>query len=163
MDVKVNVHVTGFLRDPEKAVNLASAEMLAENARWLADEVRAAAPRRTGKLANAFQITDVLPYGRDRVAVRFYFDREIAPYWESVIYGREAESGGVITPTDKQALAFHWDEMGFNPRTEDGRWIFKNVDQSAMKANPFVREAFRSAASRLTNRAAEDFIVFLRR
>lgn len=132
-----------------------------KNAPDIVEEVRAAAPKRTGNLAQSFQVTDLLPYGKNKWAVRFYFDAEIAPYWRWVLYGRNPDPGSRIYPLTKQALAFDWEVMGPNPNTADGRWIFSNVAMVPIKPNRFLQNALRDAASRFTNRVPEDFIVFL--
>lgn len=159
----VRVHIPSWMTDPEKEADLAILNALGANHQELEDEVKSRMPERTGNLAKAFYITDVLPYGKSRYAVRFVFDEQLAPYWKWVVYGRNPDPGSRIYPLTKQALAFEWPAMGGNPHSADGRWVFSNVAMSVVKPNRFVQEGLRSAATKLTGRLPTDFIAFLLR
>lgn len=160
----VRVKIPKWLLEPEKEADLAVLNTLGSHASEIESEVRARLPKRSGTLSKSFYISDVLPYGRHRYAVRFLFDEQLAPYWKAVLYGHgEDKEGERIFPRTQRALAFPWEAMGANPASEDGRWIFSSVAMAVVKPNRAVQEGLREAAAKLTGRLGTDFIAFLLR
>ena len=160
----VRVKIPRWLLEPEKEADLAVLNTLASHAPEIENEVKTRLPKRSGTLAKSFYISDVLPYGKHRYAIRFLFDELLAPYWRAVLYGHgEGKEGERIFPKTQKALAFPWEAMGANPASADGRWVFSSVAMAVVKPNHAIQEGLREAAAKLTGRLGTDFIAFLLR
>jgi hypothetical protein len=152
MMASVEVIESKGITDFESKVIEASILALSEHKESVLETIKGYAPMVSGNLASALSVSDIIHYGKSRIAVRFFFDEKIAPYWRTIIYG--SKGGKKISPVNKRALSFDWN---------GGRAVFKSVVMAPIKANNFVRRGMREAGRKITGLVGSKFVTFLRR
>lgn len=162
----VVVTVPRKLRDIERVADVANLAALQRVAPQFLEAIKAATPRSSNKdqtskgpsdvhLADVIYIDNVTFYGRNRYQVAVRVPANQKSKFMGIVRGRPAMT---IHPVNGEALAFYWPGVD-NPRSKDGRVIFKNVDLTAIPANNFPKRAVRANAYRLTHLVARQIIV----
>lgn len=151
----VIVTTTRSPREIEKTVDLAVLELMAEKGPTLLNIIKANTPTSTGELKDSLKLTAVSVYGKNRYSVSIRTDSPKINYFLDGVRPHNIPSTG-------GALAFMFPAAQTNPRSYDGRQLYKRVDHPGIQKNNFIREAVRNYLPLITGLDAKKFITRIR-
>ncbi len=163
----VIVSVGSKLRNIEAITDAANLLALQRVAPQLLEAIKAAAPRSKGgdqegeattaHIADTIYLEAPRLYGRNKYQVRVRVPDEQKAKLQYIIKG--TKGGKRIVPRAGLALAFSFAKAEGNPRSKDGRNVYKYIVQGARAPNNFPKRAVRANAFRLAHLWAKQIIV----